>query len=88
MAEETVPVEEGQWRREYYTVWAVLKPAPRRKGFWVAVSHEGPSYRVEELGRNELERMPLVSADFFGDRGHPGVGYVESLESMMRQVGE
>ncbi len=73
MSDGTTPVEAGQWRRgRYATVWAVIEPHPRRRGFWFAVASEF-SYDIEVYGRRELEAMPLVKRDYFGDGNqHPG----------------
>lgn len=86
MTDEVVPVEVGQWRiGKGLTVFAVLRPHPRRKGFWMAVSSEFP-YRVDSWGRKELEAMPVVTnRDYFGaDRGHPGERYVKTLEEAFK----
>lgn len=70
---ETTPVEVGQWRHDRYgTVWAVMEPHPRRRGFWITVGSEF-AYDIEVLGRRELEAMPLVDRDYFG-RGNPHPG--------------
>ncbi len=72
----TAPVEVGQWRQGHGTVWAVIEPHPRRRGFWIAVASEF-SYDVEICGRRELEAMPLVGRDYFGHGNpHPGERYV------------
>lgn len=83
---EVVPVEAGQWRKGTLSVWAVLKPHPRQKGYWLTVSSTF-SYPVEAVGRRELERMPLAPPDYFGKgKEHPGVRYVRELTSAIKQM--
>lgn len=78
------PVAEGQWRQGgLVTVWAVLERHPRRRGFWLCVSHNFP-HEVVALGRHELEALPLVRRDHFGDEGHPGESYFRALRGIRR----
>lgn len=80
-ASGATPVEAGQWRSWGCAVWAVLRPHPRRKGFWICVSHVFP-HDVITAGRRELEAMKLVDRDFFGKgRGHPGERFISALET-------
>lgn len=77
-------VEAGQWRRGAFgTVWAVLEPHPRRRGFWICVSSVF-SYDVASIGRREVEAMPLVARNYFGaGETHPGEANVRALREMV-----
>lgn len=78
---ETIPVEAGQWRKPMIGVWAVVRPG-RRKGFWIVVSSIFP-YHISEVGRREIERLPLANTDYFGSEPHPGLSYHNSLNEAL-----
>lgn len=69
-------IEPGQYRKGFMSVWCVMWPHPRRKGFWVCAD-DGSSVsppRLESFGRKRLEEMPLVDWDEYAGAGreHPG----------------
>lgn len=78
----TEPVEAGQWRYALGSVWAVIRPHPTRRGFWLCVNDEGPGFDITTLGRRELEAMRVVSQNYYGGRPHPGAEYAKAMESM------
>lgn len=89
---EQIPVEVGQWRRSRYigaTIYAVLAPHPRRKGFWIVVSSSDPHCPESWGGRQLMDVCPtLVEKDYFGGRPHPGEAVARTLaqfEEQMRQ---
>jgi len=78
---DVIPVEVDQVRRgQFGILWGVLKPHPRRKGFWLCASNEFP-YDIIDAGRRALEEMPVVEPGYFKD-GHPGISYWRSFQTM------
>lgn len=80
---EIVP---GQCRKSSGgVVWGVVKPHPKRKGFWICVSNFY-SYEVATIGRHELKVMPLVQDNYWSNIGHPGLRYWQSFIQMDREM--